>query len=202
VLPDLVSSSCLAVGVAPADETLGRRWRLAALEGVPTHVTARDLRATGPWVPVDEASSAVLVVDSARLVDAVATRFGGRVPTVWADGTSDALAIDLVDRLFASGTPVRFVTGFDQPGLALGTLLVERFGATPWRMTAAAYRSAVRSDLPPLGGRVDGPAWSSELGVAMAQAGRALPLEQVLDEVLATLDLEVGRVGHPADADD
>jgi hypothetical protein len=124
------------------------------------------------------------------------------VPTVWADGASDALAVDLVERLFASGTAVRFVTGFDQPGLALGTLLVERFGATPWRMTAAAYRSAVRADLPPLAGRVDGPAWATELGTAMTQAGRALPLEQVLDEVLATLDLEVGRTGRPGADDD
>jgi hypothetical protein len=36
----------------------------------------------------------------------------------------------------------------------------------------------------------------------MTQAGRALPLEQVLDEVLATLDLEVGRTGRPGADDD
>jgi uncharacterized protein (TIGR02679 family) len=191
VLPDLVSATCLAVGVAPADDTHGRRWRLAALEGVPVHVTARDLRGTGAWVPVDEAWPAVLVVDHPRVLDAIAERFGGRVPAVWVDGTVDLVALDLVARLYESGTAVRFATDFDQPGLALGSLLARRFGATPWRMSADVYRGSVRSDLPVLTGRVTDPEWAPELGTAMAQAGRAVPVEQVLAELLGALAAEV-----------
>ncbi len=197
VLPDLVSSSTLAVGVAPADDTLGRRWRLAALDGVPVHVTGRDLRRTGAWVPVDEAWPAVLVVDNARVLDAIADRFGGRVPAVCADGADDALALDLLGRLFESGTAVRFVVDFDQPGLALGSLLARRFGATPWRMAADDYRASVRSDLPQLAGRAPEPEWAPGLGAAMTQAGRAVPVEQVLDELMAALEAEVGRGGVP-----
>jgi uncharacterized protein (TIGR02679 family) len=195
VLPDLVSTSCLAVGIAPAEDARGRRWRLAALDGVPVHVTARDLRGTGAWAPVDEAWPAVLVVDNARVLDAVAERFGGRVPAVWVDGVADVLALDLVARIVESGTPVRFVVDFDRLGLALGSLLARRLGATPWWMTAASYRSAVRSDLPALAGRVTDPDWAPELGAAMAHAGRAVPVEQVLEELIATLELEVAGTG-------
>jgi len=86
---------------------------------------------------------------------------------------------------------VRFVADFDQPGLALGSLLAERFGATPWRMTDDIYRGAVRSDLPSLTARVTDPEWAPGLGAAMAKAGRAVPVEQVLDELLGALELEL-----------
>jgi uncharacterized protein (TIGR02679 family) len=195
VLPDLVSASSLAVGVAPADNARGRRWRLAALDGVPVHVTARDLRATNAWVPVDEAWPAVLVVDHPRVLDAIAERFGGRVPAVWVDGTSDVLALDLVARLYESGTAVRFVADFDPSGLALGSLLARRFGATPCRMTTDVYAGAVRSDLPALAGRVTDPEWAPELGTEMAHAGHAVPVEQVLEDLLAALDGETAGAG-------
>ena len=198
VLPDLVSASCSAVGVAPADDASGRRWRLAALDGAPVHVTARDLRATTAWVPVDEAWPGVLVVDNPRVLDAIAEQFGGRVPAVWVEGTGDVVGLELVARLFESGTPVRFVADFDGPGLALGSLLARRFGATSWRMTPEVYRDAVRSDLPSLAARVTDPDWAPGLGTAMAQAGRAVPVEQVLDELLAALALDVSGAAAPA----
>jgi hypothetical protein len=64
-------------------------------------------------------------------------------------------------------------------------------------MSAEVYRAAARSDLPPLTSRAADPDWAPELGTAMTQAGRALPVEQVLDELLAALELEVGRGGQP-----
>jgi uncharacterized protein (TIGR02679 family) len=195
-----VSATCLALGVAPADDARGRRWRPAALDGVPVHVTARDLRGTDAWVPGDEAWPAVLVVDHPRVLESIAERFRGRVPAVWVDGTGDVLALDLVARLYESGTAVRFVADFDQPGLALGSLLARRFGATPWRMTADVYRGAVRSDLPPLAARATDPEWAPELGTAMAHAGRAVPVEQVLAELLEALALDLRGPGAPASA--
>jgi uncharacterized protein (TIGR02679 family) len=195
VLSDLVSSTCLAVGVAPAEGRPAPRWRTTAEAGVPVHVTARDLRlAPGPWVAVGDARGAVLVLDGARAVEAVADRFGGRVACVCTDGVPGPVALDLLERLHASGTALRFTTGLDPQGLTVGTLLVERFGATPWRMTADVYRAAARSDLPRLVGRVPEPAWSGDLGLALAQVGRAVPAEQTLDELLDALAADLGEV--------
>jgi hypothetical protein len=192
VLSDLVSATCLAVGVAPADDALAQRWRGSAEAGLPVHVTARDLRqAPGPWVAVGNAWDAVLAVDGARTLEAVADRFGGRVACVCTDGVPGPVALDLLDRLHAAGTAVRFTADLDQRGLAVGTTLVERYGATPWCMTAEVYRAAARSDLPRFTGRVPEPAWQGDLGTALAEVGRALPVEQMLDELLDALAAEL-----------
>jgi uncharacterized protein (TIGR02679 family) len=199
VLADLVSTTCLAVGVAPADDEPGSRWRRAAEDGVPVHLTARDLRrAANAWVPIPHAWPAVLVVASPRVLDAVANRFAGRVAVVCTDGTPGPLPLDLLARLRAAGTDLRFLTDFDQTGLALGTQLAERFGATPWRMTAQVYRRSVRSDMPPLGARLPEVPWAPELPAAMTQAGRSVPVEQLLDEVLADLGAELTESGSDA----
>ncbi len=197
VVPDLVSTTCLALGVAPADPARAGRWEAAAHDGAPVHVTPRDLRdAPGPWRPAVTGWDALLVVDSARVLEAVAGRFGSRVPAVCTDGVPGPTVLDLLGRLHAAGTPLRFVTDFDGPGLALGTLLAERFGARAWRMSVADYRAAARSDLPPVTGRVASPPWAGELAAAMTQAGRAVPAEQVLGEILESLAQEL-----PGDAD-
>ncbi len=118
----------------------------------------------------------------------MAERFGGTVAVVHADGGLDPLVLDLLQRLHAGGARLRFLTDFDQPGICLGSELVERFDASPWRMSVEIYQASVRSDLPPLGGRVGDVPWAPGLAAAMNQAGRAVPVEQLLDDVLAELD--------------
>jgi hypothetical protein len=62
-------------------------------------------------------------------------------------------------------------------------------------MTADVYRGAVRSDLPPLAGRIADPEWAPDLGTAMADEGHAVTVEQVLDELLGALELEIAGAG-------
>ena len=194
VLPDLVSTTCLTVGLAPADVDGGARLRDAAAAGTPVHVTPLDLRSSpGPWETVGhEAWPAVLVVDNPSALEAVAQRFAGRVAAICAGHLPAPPALDLLARVHAGGTPLTFTVDFDQAGIALGTLLVERFSATPRRMTADVYGKALRSDLPRLAGRLPSAAWDPDLVAAMTRAGRAVPLEQVLEDLLADLAAEVG----------
>jgi uncharacterized protein (TIGR02679 family) len=203
VVPDLVSTTCLTLGVAPADPGRAARWEAAAHDGAPVHVTPRDLRAApGPWRPAVTGWEALLVVDGARVLEAVAEHFPGRVAVVCTDGAPGPLAIDLLARLHENGTPLRFVTDFDGPGLALGALLAQCFGAQAWRMSAGDYRAAARSDLPPVTGRVASPTWAPELAAAMTQAGRAVPAEQVLGEILESLAEELRGSDEPAETAD
>jgi uncharacterized protein (TIGR02679 family) len=196
VVTDLVSTTCLAVGVAPAEADDTLRWREAGRAGIPIHVTAHDLRAaSGAWVPIADGWGAVLVLDSPRVLEAVAERFTGRVAAICTDGVPGPVTLDLLARLRASGAALRFTTGFDQPGLTVGALLAQRFGATPWRMTPQVYLAAARSDLPPLTGRVAEPGWDGDLVTAMARAGRAVPAEQVLDELLEALAADMRDAG-------
>ena len=195
VLTDLVTAPCLAVGVAPLDTALPR-WRDAGTAGWPLHVTARDLRAApGPWAAAATDWEAVLVLDSPSAFEAVADRFAGRIACVATDGVPGPVTLDLLGRLHASGTALRFTTGFDEPGLAVGSLLADRFGATPWRMTPEVYGEAARCDLSPLGARLPTVGWAEGLSEAMAREGRAVPLEQVLEELLTALDTELAGDG-------
>ncbi|HYJ75527.1 MAG TPA: DUF2399 domain-containing protein, partial [Kineosporiaceae bacterium] len=200
VLTDLVSTTCAAVGVAPASNEpaaddageQGGSWQRAAREGVPVHVTARDLRRhPDAWMAAVDAWPAVLVVASPLLLDAVADRFAGRVAAVCTDGAPGPVALDLLARLRAAGATLRFLADFDQAGIAVGAQLAQRLGAAPWRMSAEVYRRSARSDLPPLGGRLDEVPWAPGLAAAMAQAGRSVPVEQLIDEVLADLEAEL-----------
>lgn len=193
VLPDQVSVSCIAVGIAPAGDEGGRRWRLAALDGAPVHVTARDLQAHAePWVSVDEAWPYVLVCEQPMVLQAVADAFGGRVPAICTGGTPEPLVVELLHRLRTSGVELRYHGDLDWPGVAAANLLLGRCRAQPWRMGAGEYRAAVRSQLPALSGAPVTPAWDAELGALMARTGRALPQEQVLPELLAAVRDEVG----------
>lgn len=193
VLPDQVSVSCVAVGIAPASDEGGRRWRLAALEGAPVHVTARDLQAHAePWVSVDEAWPYVLVCEQPMVLQAVADAFGGRVPAICTGGTPEPLVVELLHRLRTSGVELRYHGDLHWPGVAAANLLLARCRAQPWRMGAGDYRAAVRSQLPVLTGTPVTPAWDAELGPLMSATGRALPQEQALPELLAALRDEVG----------
>ena len=196
VLPDQVSVSCIAVGIAPAGDEGGRRWRLAALDGAPVHVTARDLQAHAePWVSVDEAWPYVLVCEQPMVLQAVADAFGGRVPVICTGGTPEPLVVELLHRLRTSGAELRYHGDLDWPGVAAANLLLGRCRAQPWRMGADEYRAAVRSQLPALTGTAVRPAWDAELGALMARTGRALPQEQVLPELLAAVRDEVRAHG-------
>ncbi|MGZ4612609.1 MAG: TIGR02679 domain-containing protein, partial [Kineosporiaceae bacterium] len=168
VLPDLVSTTCLAVGLAPADVDGGVRLRHAAAAGTPVHVTPLDLRSSpGPWETAGhEAWPAVLVVDNPSALEAVARRFAGRVAAICTAHLPAPPALDLLARVHAGGTPLTFTVDFDQAGIALGTLLVDRFSATPRRMTADVYGKALRSDLPRLAGRLPAAAWDLDLVAA------------------------------------
>lgn len=192
VLPDQVSVSCIAVGIAPAGDEGGRRWRLAALDGAPVHVTARDLQSHAePWVCVDEAWPYVLVCEQPMVLQAVADAFNGRVPVICTGGTPEPLVVELLHRLRTSGAELRYHGDLDWPGVAAANLLLARCRAQPWRMGAGEYRAAVRSQLPALTGTPVTPAWDAELGALMTATGRALPQEQVLPELLAAVRDEV-----------
>ena len=79
---------------------------------------------------------------------------------------------------------LRFHGGFDWNGVATANLLLERCRVQPWRMGAADYAAAVTPGMPQLTGRPVSPTWDRQLGAVMTNAGRAVPEEQVLPELL------------------
>ena len=186
VAPDLVSRTCLMLGLAPSgDGPLARRLDLAAEAGDPVHLTDWDLkRIPEPWQP---GRSVVLVCENPRVLEAIAERQVARQPVVCTSGEPNTVVTRLLERLTAAGHSLRYHGDFDWSGIAIANRLVQRFGATPWRMGAVDYEEQVRPDAPRLSGIEVEAAWDPDLSAAMRVCGRALHEEAILPTLLDAL---------------
>ena len=183
--PDLVSRTCLTLGVRPPGASpLARRLRLASDDGDPVHLTAWDLRRFSEPPPATD----VLVCENPRVLEAVAEAAGGRHAVVCTSGEPVTVVTTFLSRLVDAGCRLRYHGDFDWPGVAIANRLVVRFGVVPWLMSAADNEGGVRRDGPLLGGRPVEPSWSAELGAAMRGVGRALHEETVLADMLVALE--------------
>lgn len=190
VVCDPLSANVLVCGllldgrdvVAQAATDLGRSSQ-------PARLTLRQL-ATGDWEP---RRGTVLVCENPAVVAAAADRLGGeqpRAPLVCTEGMPDAAADLLLGRLAAVGCDVAFHADFDWGGVRIGAVLHRRYGARPWRFTAADYRAAVSSAARtrPLPRTAAEAPWDPDLAPTMRTTARAVVEEQLLDVLLDDID--------------
>jgi uncharacterized protein (TIGR02679 family) len=183
IMPDLVSSTCLTLGLRPTgSDPVTERLRLAADAGDPVHLTAWDLRRCELS---NATSDPVLVCENPRVLEAVAQAAGPRVGVVCTSGEPNTVVGTVLSRL--SGVKLRYHGDFDWPGIAIANRLVSRFGVEPWLMDSATYEGAVRPASPVLAGAPIDPTWDPELGAAMRLHGGAVHEESVLADLLARL---------------
>lgn len=177
VLSDSVSTSVLTLGLRPvADGPRERALAAAADLGDPVLLTPWQLRRLEPACPADRR---VLVVENPAVLEAIATRHGGRFPVVCTAGWPSAVAVALLSRLAA---PLAYHGDFDWRGLEVCDWLSRRVGAEPWRMTSADYLAAAGGD--ELHGRPVGSPWDPSLATAMITRGVAVHEEQILDALI------------------
>ncbi len=197
VTPEAVSATvlCWALPAAGNDrwsELVRRRTEL----GLPLHLTRMDLRAA-PDEQLVEAGTAVAVCGNPRVLEA-AVEAGIRHPLVCLSGHPTTTAVELLDRLTASGATLHHHAALDWSGITVANTVWADRGARLWRMSAADYRQAVnlasaqRIDLPTLVGSPVTTPWDPALSEVMATAGRAVDEENVLPDLLDDL-----RTGLP-----
>ena len=185
---DSVSSTCLTLGLlVRGDRSVARRLRLAAEVGDPVHITPRDLRRL-EFAP----HRRVLVCENPRVLEAMADRFGGGVPTVCTAGQPALVVLDLLRRLASAGAALPYHGDFDWPGIAIANRLMAEAGAAPWLMSAFDYQAAARRGpaILALSGTPVAPSWDPALGTVMTRLGVAVHEEAVLDDLLASLTPE------------
>jgi uncharacterized protein (TIGR02679 family) len=173
---DLVSATCLTLGLRGRTGSVAARLDLAADAGDPVHLTAWDLRRCTLRVP-----EVVLVCENPRVMEAMAEH-GGRTPVVCTSGQPALVVLDVLTAL--RGADLRYHGDFDWAGLAIANRLVATAGVKPWRMAAADYeRGLTGATLPLVGASVD-PVWDGELGAAMRHHGVAVHEEAVLPDLI------------------
>ncbi|MEJ7893154.1 MAG: TIGR02679 family protein [Solirubrobacteraceae bacterium] len=130
----------------------------------------------------------VHVVENPTILTAAEQRLSSPPAMVCTAGWPNSAAALLLDGLCTSGAALNYHGDFDYDGVRISRHVVERFGARPWRYDAAAFLAAVESypsRTRPVRGRPL--AVPEALAQAIADRGRELHEEAVLDELLADL---------------
>jgi uncharacterized protein (TIGR02679 family) len=188
VLLDELSAPVLVAGLRPmGDGLLATTLRMHADAGEPCRITLRMLvRHPADWS--SWSGRQVLVCENPTLVAAVADRCGvATPPLVCTDGQPSGAVQALLGQLAEAGAALHFHVDFDGGGIRIGNLLVDRFGATPWRMGRADYELAAASAGRPLGAAPPEASWDHDLTGAIVAHGRAVHEEQLLDEFVDEL---------------
>lgn len=111
-------------------------------------------------------------------------RFGaGCPPLICTSGWPNGAAVTLLRLLADAGVNVLYHGDLDGEGLRIAAHLAATTGVTPWRMTAADYRAAVR-DRGPGVGRVTEAPWDVDLAAALSEHDVAVVEEQVASSLL------------------
>lgn len=190
VVVDEVSSTALTYGLRP----LGVGWRERALadradHAAETHLTLRETRLLS-WQVAP--GTVVAVCENPRVLEAAADA-AAPAALVCTAGNPTTVVLELLGRLATGGAGFAYHGDFDWPGVALANRLIGRFGASPWRMSAADYEAAVAtcrdrgSPLLPLAGPPVEACWDPELAVAMRALGVGVHEESVLESLLSDL---------------
>lgn len=187
VLCDELSAPGLVLNLrAGPGGVTGRVMALHAEAGEPQRLSIRQLLREPPRFSVEHTGPLVSICENPNVVAAAANRLGATAsPLICTEGQPKTAVMLLLRALSAAGVALRFHVDFDWAGLRIGNLLARRYGARPWRMTAADYRS-VPGEVE-LGEDAVVVEWAPELSEAMRLTGRAVYEEQVLEGLLEDL---------------
>ena len=188
VLLDELSAPVLVAGLRPeGGGLLAATLRAHSDVGEPCRNTLRTLvRHPADWTSLP--GRRVLVCENPTVVAAVADRCGSEAPPlVCTDGQPSGAVQTLLGQLAEAGVALDFHVDFDGGGIRIGNLLVDRFGASPWRMGWIDYEMAAASAGRELGAAPPEASWDPELTPAIMARGRAVHEEQLLDELVAEL---------------
>lgn len=192
VLTDELSAPVLVCNLpAGGDGLLARVLRLHLDVGEPWRITLGQLVRHPPdWAVLS--GQVVSVCENPTVVAAAAARLGPScAPLLCTDGQPSGAVQTLLGALREVGAQLRFHTDLDAGGVRIGNLLVDRFGAVPWRMSADDHAAAVQrfgAGGPALAREVPEAVWDPQLRLSLQRHGRAIHEEQVLDTLLADLD--------------
>ncbi|MGH3985081.1 MAG: TIGR02679 family protein [Pseudonocardiaceae bacterium] len=189
VTGDELSTTVLVAGLAtPSSGALATTLRTWASAGQAAVVTLAQLR-TAPELP---GVTSVHVVENPSVLAMAVHRFGSACPPlVCTAGWPNTAAVTLLRGLRDGGAALRYHGDFDGEGLRIAAYVMDRTGATPWRMSTADYLAAV-TDHGPAPGRLTDAPWDPDLAAALTERAVAVPEERVASALLDDL-VQAGR---------
>jgi uncharacterized protein (TIGR02679 family) len=185
IVTDDLASQVLVLNLRAGGEPLGRWLTEAAAVGQPFRVTLRQLTA----MPVLPWALDLFVCASPAVLRAAADQLGpDSPPLVCTEGEASVACARLLHSAVASGTTVRWHGDFSWPGVRGTTAAIRRLRAEPWLMGATEYQAGLAANAgEALTGQPEECPWDTRLAEVMRTAGRAIPEERMLPQLLAGL---------------
>lgn len=188
VVPDLLSSTVLALGLHPEGNGPVPQWLCNMADASePVVLTLAQLR-RWPVSPLPPSACAYVVENPSVVVDAASRGWDGPV-LVCSSGRPTVAVVTLLRQLGASGATLAQHADFDAAGLAITSWLAERAGTTPWRMGVRDYEDAVAGERERrlLSERLPATPWDPRLQHVMASAGVVVYEEELRSDLLAAM---------------
>ncbi len=188
VLCDEVSGPVLVLNLRADSESLtGRALNLHADAGEPYRISVRQLRRQPPTFHPQTTGSIIFVCENPTVVDVAANKLGRACrPLMCLDGQPKTGGRMLLDALAKAGYELRYHGDFDWDGVRIGNTITQAHGATSWRFGATDYAEAPKGESSLVGLPVT-PSWDPQLGELMAQVGKCVHEEILLEALLSDL---------------
>jgi uncharacterized protein (TIGR02679 family) len=189
VILDDLSSQVLVLGLpADGDDPLADWLTQATDRHTPFRITLHQL----VTMPITPRATVVNVCENPSVLRA-AVSARAVTPLICTEGIPSAACNRLLRTLADAGAAIHWRGDFDWTGLRTTAAAVDRYGAGPWRMSAADYETALAAgDSEPLRGVPTQSPWDPGLAASMRLTGRAVMEERLIPLLLADLGLEPG----------
>lgn len=187
LLRDELSSTVLTLGLPGDDSPTGRVLTVLGEAGEPAVLTLRQLRQPLAW---QLSGTTISVCQNPAVITEVADRLGSAsAPLVCVGGQPGLAAMTLLRAAVSAGARLRYHGDFDWAGIRTGNVLFARLPCSPWRFRATDYLAAIEGTTTgiALSGDPLTCTWDTDLSDALAEHGRAVAQERVLDGLLADL---------------
>ncbi|QNA72027.1 TIGR02679 family protein [Streptomyces sp. So13.3] len=184
VIVDDLASRVLVLNLPATGQGLGQWLTDAARYGTPFHITLHQL----VTLPIAVNLPTVYVCENPAVLRRAAGELGtNSPPLICAEGRPSTAFHRLARAIVSNGGVLRYHGDFDWPGIDMTNQLCTRYGARPWRMTAADYLLGVRTDVDhvPLKGQPQETPWDPTLAQTMGTENRAVYEEAVADLLLS-----------------
>lgn len=188
VLCDEVSGPVLVLNLRADNESLtGRALNLHADAGEPYRISVRQLRLLPPIFQPQWTGPVVFVCENPTVVDVAANKLGRSCrPLVCLDGQPKAAGRLLLQALVRAGCELRYHGDFDWDGIRIANTIMQVHDAGSWRFGALDYAEAPKGETL-LAGFPVAPSWDPSLGALMAEVGKCVHEEILLESLLADL---------------
>ena len=198
ILVDELSAPVLTLNLrSAATGGIDHALNLHAEAGEPYRITTRQLLHNQFRFSKSSIGTRVYACENPTVIAAAASTLGAKsAPMICIEGQPKTAAHILFFVLRRAGVNVVYHGDFDWPGIQIANLMIQRYGATPWRLAATDYENS-----PPgisLKGRAVTACWDRNLAARMIQRQCAIHEEAVLSLLLKDLDM----VGNATIAND